>query len=263
LTEVAELFEGEIQDEQPICWNCSLPIRQPARYCHHCGAIQADELHEPSEKKTRRIWLASLFFAFQLILCLVLQFSDIGDGFVPALIFDGIFIALTIGFAALGWEAIKPSLSFKGFSFLRAGFYMMLAAGFSIIVQYMMDWLNYTLFERDIIYYRAFLETGSPLLLMLVFIAVQPAIFEELGFRGIMQGTLNKVLDIPQSLSLTAFAFAFIHLSLLSIVWLIPFAFMLGYIRSRENSIWYGVLVHFVFNAIAVFHDLPEFYNVL
>jgi membrane protease YdiL (CAAX protease family) len=255
--------EAGIQEAIPTCWSCSQPVRIPARYCHHCGAIQAEELHEAPEKKSRRIWLVALFFALQLLLCSILQFSDTVQGFTSALFYDGIFIALTLGFVTLAWKEIKPVLSLKGFSFLRAGFYMMIAAGFSILVQYVMDWLKFTLYDKEITYYRAFMDMPYPVLLMLLFIAVQPAIFEELGFRGVMQGLLNKILDIPQSLSLTAFAFAFIHLSLLSIVWLIPFSFMLGYIRSRENCIWYGVLVHFVFNAIAVLHDLPEFYNGL
>lgn len=244
-----------------LCWQCGKPTRVPARYCHHCGATQAEDLHEAPEKNTKRIWLAAVFFALQLLLCSVLQFSDTVSGFTSALVYDGIFVALIIGFVILAWDEVKPVLSLRGFSILRATFYMLVAAGFSIIVQYMMDWLKLTLYDKEITYYRTFIDMPHPLLLMLLFIAVQPAIFEELGFRGVLQGLLNKILDIPQSISLTAFAFAFIHLSLLSIIWLIPFAFMLGYIRARENSIWYGVLVHFVFNAIAVFHDLPEFFN--
>lgn len=261
---MTEVIEGEeAVPDLPIvmCWKCGNTVREMARYCHHCGAIQTEELKESDSKKNRRIWLVSLFFGLQLLLCIISQLTDILSGLRDVILFDGLFVAITIGFVILGWAEIKPALSFKGFSFIRAGFYVLVTAGFSIIVQYTMDWLNYNLFEKDIYYYRSFIDMPHPLLLMLLFIAVIPGVFEELGFRGLMQGKLSKILDNEQALSITAFAFAFIHLSLLSIVWLVPFAFMLGYVRMRENTIWYGVLMHFVFNAIAVFHDLPEFYS--
>lgn len=244
----------------PDCWSCGNEVGENARYCRHCGAALEPDLKETIGQKSGRIWLVGVYFALTLALCSIAQYSEWHE-IETLLIFDALLIAGTVIFAAAGWKHIRFSLSLRGFSLSRASFYILIAAGFSIMVQYTMTWLNRNLFEQDIYYYQAFSDMPYPLLISILVMAVEPAIIEELGFRGLIQGTLNTVLDKPQSLSITAFAFAIIHLSLISIIWLMPFALLLGYIRMREGNLWYGVLMHFVFNTIAVLHDLPEYYG--
>lgn len=251
-------IEQPIPDEH-VCRNCGKPISISARYCRHCGAPQ-EGTSETVAAKYDQVWVVALFFVTQLLLCILFAWPENVEDTRDAILFDGLFIATTIIFASIGWKHIRPALSLRGFSIARAGFYILLAAGFSIMVQYTMDWLNHNLFETEVYYFEAFRELRYPLLWMILTLAVEPAIIEELGYRGFMQGTLNNILDKPQSMAVTAFAFAVIHLSLISIIWLMPFALLLGYVRMRENNLWYGVLMHLVFNSVAVLHDLPEYF---
>jgi membrane protease YdiL (CAAX protease family) len=93
---------------------------------------------------------------------------------------------------------------------------------------------------------------------MLLMIAVQPAIIEELGYRGLIMSQLSKIVDSKQVIFISAFVFALIHLSIFSMLWIVPFAIMLGYIKEKEQTIWYGVLIHFTFNATACLTEVYQ-----
>jgi len=82
-----------------------------------------------------------------------------------------------------------------------------------------------------------------------------PALFEELGYRGYLLQTLLKVADKEQAIYISAFLFAIIHMSFISLFWLIPFALFLGFVRTKENTLWYGVSIHFCFNLTACLFD--------
>ncbi|TXH26639.1 MAG: CPBP family intramembrane metalloprotease [Cyclobacteriaceae bacterium] len=48
------------------------------------------------------------------------------------------------------------------------------------------------------------------------------------------------------------------HLAFISLIWLIPIGLAFGFLRSRYNTIWYGIVGHFVYNfCITVY----EFWN--
>jgi len=89
-------------------------------------------------------------------------------------------------------------------------------------------------------------------------VALQPAIFEELAFRGVMQEGLNKITDSRQAIFISAFLFTLLHMSFISFFWLMPFALWLGYIRMKEKTIWYGMIIHFCFNTTACFLEFFE-----
>jgi len=73
-----------------------------------------------------------------------------------------------------------------------------------------------------------------------------------------MQQGLSKVVDQRQAIFITAFLFSLLHLSFISFFWLLPFAIWLGYIRKQEETLWYGVAIHFCFNTTACFLEFFE-----
>ncbi|MDB5013697.1 MAG: family intrarane metalloprotease, partial [Daejeonella sp.] len=93
-------------------------------------------------------------------------------------------------------------------------------------------------------------------LLLFIYVAVLPAIFEELAYRAYLLQALKEVVDDKQAIFISAVLFAIIHISFISLFWLLPFALVLGYICVKENSIWYGVAIHFTFNLTACVLDL-------
>jgi membrane protease YdiL (CAAX protease family) len=91
---------------------------------------------------------------------------------------------------------------------------------------------------------------------MIYSIALLPAVFEEIAFRGVMYNYCNNFLDEQLAVVITAFLFAIMHLSLISLIWLIPFGIFIGMLRHKYNTIWYGIIFHFTFNLTACIIDL-------
>jgi membrane protease YdiL (CAAX protease family) len=134
--------------------------------------------------------------------------------------------------------------------------YIGVAVCASLLVNLASGWINRSLFSQDISYYLFFSTNRHSTFVFVLFVAVIPALFEELAYRGYLLPTLLKAIDRQQAIFVTSFLFAIIHLSFLSLFWLIPFALLLGYVSVKENTMWYGVAIHFAFNLTACMFEL-------
>lgn len=91
----------------------------------------------------------------------------------------------------------------------------------------------------------------TPLPLLLMAIAVAPAIGEELVFRGVIGRGLLARWGLVGGVLLTSLLFAAMHLHPAHAVALLPLAVFLHVIHIATRSLWAPVLVHFVNNALA------------
>ncbi|MEO6454210.1 MAG: CPBP family intramembrane glutamic endopeptidase [Ginsengibacter sp.] len=246
------------EDQKTItCTSCIRELPSDSRFCKYCGADQV-KVENIVVRKDTVIALIS-FYVIEVIICSLVTFDDSFKGLDVLLVADGIMAASAICFCLYIRTDIFPFLKWKKFSLLKTAMYIGIAIAFSIPVQYSVKWLNSSLFDTNTFYYYAFLGFKYPLAWMLLVIAVAPAIFEELAYRGFVLGALLKLIDKKQAIFISSFVFALIHFSFLSFFWLLPFALLLGHIRSRENTIWYGVIMHFTFNAMSC---LLEYYDL-
>lgn len=88
--------------------------------------------------------------------------------------------------------------------------------------------------------------------LSLIVIALLPAIFEELIFRGIIQNGLVRRLGEVGALFMSAFLFALMHGSIQQFIYPFILGVILGWIAMRTGSTFSSMLVHFLNNAIVV-----------
>jgi membrane protease YdiL (CAAX protease family) len=241
-----------------ICIDCSTELPHNTRFCSYCGSSQV-VINENEEKRNSVLSILGLFYGIDMVLCLLIKSIDGLHQLRYYILFDILTAIITIVFIIFTFKDIKNSLKWNNFSIGRLLLYIVIAILFSIVVQFVVGLLNRNLFEEDYYYYFTFSNTSSPMLYMLLMIAVQPAIVEELGYRGLIMSQLSTILDSKQVIFISAFVFALIHLNIFSMLWIMPFAIFLGYIKEKENTIWYGVVVHFMFNATAC---LFEFYDL-
>ncbi len=238
------------------CNNCRKYVVAGSKFCRHCGTIQEKiidhEVHKPV------IAALVIFYSLELLLCLLVHFNDNISGWKALMIVDGIMAFSAIFFFAFIWHDVKHLLRWKSFSVKKSLLYASAAIAASFIVHWLITKLNLTLFESDNYYYYTYLSSPSPALFMVLMTAISPALFEELAYRGFVMGGLLKIMDSRAAIFISAFVFALIHLSLLSFFWLFPFALALGYLRVKENTIWYGVLVHFCFNGLVCLLEFKE-----
>jgi membrane protease YdiL (CAAX protease family) len=90
-------------------------------------------------------------------------------------------------------------------------------------------------------------------LFSLIVIALAPAIFEEVIFRGAMQRLLQNWFNKAWiAIILTAIIFSLVHFSYYGFLARTALGIVLGYIFFYSRNIWLSILLHFLNNAIAV-----------
>ncbi len=98
-------------------------------------------------------------------------------------------------------------------------------------------------------------ETVPGLVLYIISLTIIPAFIEEMVFRGIIMQSLRRFGDIFAIVA-SALIFGILHLNLIQM----PYAFILGlcigYFVVRTGSLWVGIIVHFINNAIAIAFEI-------
>ena len=246
------MITDTLQDpEKKPCTQCGNPIALNTRFCSTCGSRQSTGVEAIVENKWLRIKQSGLFYAIVIVLCASSNFIEAFQTIGWSLFFEVALAIISVSFFAFNWAENKRLLYWVDFSFQKLCPYCALALAGSVFVHYSVGWLNLTMYSREQENFTFLKGNILGECLLVFFTAVTPALFEELGFRGYLLQNLLKVADIPQALFITSFLFAIIHMSFVSLFWLIPFALLLGAVRLKENTLWYGVFMHFTFNFTA------------
>lgn len=117
------------------------------------------------------------------------------------------------------------------------------------------------------IFYSRFFEqflgkTGDPLVTLretlglewtIILIGFFPAIFEEIAFRGLLQGRLSVIYGRTGGILLSGVAFALAHGAGLGLPFHMTGGFYLGWLRSRSNSLLPCMVAHLLYNSTIVF----------
>lgn len=86
-----------------------------------------------------------------------------------------------------------------------------------------------------------------------LFMALLPAIAEELFFRGFLMNVLNGIFkNMHVAIIVTALIFSFIHMQFLKALPMFFLAIVFGYAVYWTRSIWTSILAHFINNTLAV-----------
>ena len=89
------------------------------------------------------------------------------------------------------------------------------------------------------------------LLVVILVIALIPALAEEFLFRGMVQRCFEKGFGSMRGVILTGVIFAAYHLNPFSFIPLVVLGIYLGFLAMRANSIWASAAAHFYNNAFA------------
>jgi len=238
------------------CDACNHEVKGYHRYCYNCGEYLGSDTTRVDLFNNSSLQSAFGFFITYLFVCLAVLFTNWFDSY-DRLFWVEIFLAgFTLLYVWRNYEAIKPVLKFNNFTMLRLLSCILLAALAAFVINIIVTKLNFSFFRTDTSYYTRFSVYTMPAVVMIYSIALNPAIFEELAFRGVLYNYLNVILDERLVVIITGVAFAIMHLSFISLFWLIPFGIFVGTLRKRFETIWDGVIFHFTFNFVAVLFDL-------
>ncbi|MEJ7737896.1 MAG: type II CAAX endopeptidase family protein [Chitinophagaceae bacterium] len=108
------------------------------------------------------------------------------------------------------------------------------------------------------------MKSRTDLIIMLVVLAVLPAVAEEIFFRGVLQRLFIQLTRRPWTgIITTAILFSAIHFQFLGFIPRLVLGIVLGALYWFSGSIWPGILAHFINNGlqiILVYHT-PQLMN--
>ncbi len=93
-------------------------------------------------------------------------------------------------------------------------------------------------------------ELGLPLLLFVI--SFCPGVFEELAFRGVLQGRLYPLMGRLQAILVCGAAFGAAHGMQAGLPFQMGIGFYLAFLRDRSGSLLPGMLAHMLYNATIV-----------
>lgn len=96
-------------------------------------------------------------------------------------------------------------------------------------------------------------QSGVSLFVLILSMAIVPAISEELVFRGILQPLFSRMTkNVHVGIWIAAFVFSVIHMQFYGFLPRLILGAVLGYLVIWSGSLWTAIFAHFVNNALAV-----------
>ena len=206
---------------------------------------------------SKRLRLIFGYYFTLLGFLVVLHVTEFQTNTATALISDCVFALITLAFVVQNFSEIRPLLSFRNVHVPVLLLLLLAEALLATGVQLFAGFLHRTLFNTpELRYYYLYQDSAAPLFFTFLSIAMFPAIFEELGFRGVLFNHLSKITSRNSVIIVTGACFAILHLSLISLIWLLPIGLAFGWLRSKYNTLWYGIIGHFAYNSFIVILEI-------
>jgi len=95
------------------------------------------------------------------------------------------------------------------------------------------------------------IDSFTEFIAAVISLAIFPAVFEELMFRGVILRSYEK-LGFRKAVVYTGVMFGLLHLSLANVIVLVLLGVVIGFVVIKSNSLFMGIIYHFVHNLIAV-----------
>jgi uncharacterized protein len=238
---------------QPTCPHCNGIVHHDDSFCGACGkeivVVQNADALAHSEDAFEALKPTLAYYGITLLLLASYKLTSLfPGGFDGMLIVTVIDTAIVLTFWILFHRQLLPLFSIKN---IKPGLVALTVLGAmvgSVVVSVVADLINISI--SDDVFYSTYLfeDTSHPFLFAVFFIAVHPAIFEEVTFRGFMFTNVSHITTPKGAIYITGFVFGIIHLAVISLLWLVPIGLVFAWLRWKHNTLWYGIVGHFVYN---------------
>lgn len=234
------------------CPGCGAALRPDAAFCSSCGRarlVAVPAAPPPAQGSLfHAIWLYVALLAVQLVVMAYARITE--DAFVADTGGTLLFAVATLAF----YLPVRRHLAGASGSFgLRWPWALAIIAGAVVIAALVKAYIAGVTSAFGI-HQAGTLEWlgDEPWPWTIALVVVMPALVEELAFRGVIYSGLRTSLTVGESLVVSSFAFAMIHLSIPTMLTHFPLGLYFGWLRHRSGSLWPGVLAHACHNAVIV-----------
>jgi len=246
------------------CPSCRRQLQPASRFCTHCGYsasnVSSAAPGRPDEQRLQTQWgqlkRVGGLFLWLLFSLLILGMIDRGlRSPWPEVIVAAINAVVVAAFAVAGYRDLLPLLKLPLFDIRSAlqmsgaviAFVVLVSVYFNLLAASGSPVAHYT--DR-------FLAVGWPIWSTYIVISVAPAIVEEVAFRGIIQGSLERVFSRRDAWLIQGALFGLLHLSPLMFPSHVLMGLCFGFLRNRSNSLYPGMLVHGGWNAWVIYSEI-------
>lgn len=263
----AEAPETSETVAQVECWRCRLSYVASDKACPHCAATNRHFRGPAASLGVRKETLAvkALFWSYAAILAtgvihavvLSARFSDvenvtdeIGQQVLGQILaveaIDTLIIVFTMLFCLKHYRSGLGKKSQRWWGWALALPMLVACLGLNLLYHHgVREFIGTTSVEKSIY------DQWS--LLGVLAICVQPALVEELYFRGFAMGLLGKLVSPRAAVWISAVMFGLVHVSvLLSIPYLILVGALFGYMRLWSGGLFLPMLAHFLHNLAVI-----------
>lgn len=245
------------------CPFCLKEVKESAKFCGKCGKQIAGDPVRTSRPIQSPHFLEKAMPAIRIILCfffaniLILIFSHLSRAHV----LKGEFLVLVLlGIIIIvNYYQVSPAINLQ---LPKKSMILTVPAAILIILAFMIGYiflLKYSGFE-DVKYLTEYKEAGLPVWTAFIAIAVWPAFFEEIAFRGVIYQSLLNVGSPKEAFFLQALLFSVVHLSPVIFISHFLIGLALGWLATYHKSLIPSMIVHFIYNSSIL---LFEYFNIL
>jgi membrane protease YdiL (CAAX protease family) len=253
------------QEENPntpeprFCHYCGEPLQPGTTTCPACnpslkpaaaepaGQPSRDAPHSSEEGEFRKAFVLYGLLLASSALIFLTPFDE-EDFLDRILVFDSIMVVIVLVMVSLSWKTIAQALP-GPVRLPHLGLAVAIAAcTFGAALLY--SRVLVPLLPEDLPnIVDVLMRTGLPKWQQLVIIAVIPAVFEELAFRGLVLPFLTHRMPAVHAVVVSSAAFAILHMDWVSMPFLFGMGLSLGWLRVASGSLLPPMLVHFFHNA--------------
>jgi len=226
-----------------VCLSCSAPLRPGAAFCVRCGAPRV----LPAQGSFGDVSFVLRFYVAMLLVhgaVAGMVALDVAP-FTVDVAGTSLWAAVTVVAALLSRDVLAGLYRTLGFPPRT----LLLIAGASLPIYVLVDayvdvlsrWMTFLRVPDDPF-------AGASPIWPVIFVCAFPAIFEEMGFRGVIFGRLARSLRLWEAVLISSFAFAILHLSFFSLVTHLPLGLYFCALRHRSGSLAPSMIAHFLHN---------------
>lgn len=247
------------------CLGCGRKLRTGSLFCAACGFRigEGPDVEPPAQHRLERsrddIWpvlkgALQLFGALLATSFVAMVAHQLKSSPWVDVIASCVFSIIVVGFALRDRSHVLALLR-KGMrtlpmarTVLAVGATALLLSGYFAVLQGMgMPFVNYS---------DDALAAGWPVWTVYAMTVVQPAIFEEIAFRGVVLDRLQRALGASEALLVQAAMFSVLHLMPLIFPSHFLMGLLFGWLRIRSGSLYPGMLAHAAWNAWVIWNEL-------
>jgi len=252
------------------CPSCDSPADESAAFCPHCGkptgfveplglplaATQGPRLKGLGTASWEEMKQVLVFYAILLGCSLFFGLLEWAHPGPQAEIYDAaVFILIVMAYLVRNWRDVSRVFRFRKpkskrlaeLAVVCAVVYFFLQGYFWAVEHLGVPMMNYT---------EDYTKAHWPLWGMLALVSLEPGVFEEIAFRGILQTKLSHILSVREALIIQAALFSILHLSPGIFVSHFVMGLLLGWVRLRTGHLYFGMLLHMAWNAMVILKEL-------